>query len=158
LSPTEMAQQRKSHTATLLTDGRVLIAGGENVSGGVVLATAELYDPVSRTFSATGSMNFTRKFHTATLFTGGPMVGEVLIAGGEDGSGNPVGTAEVYHPSTGTFSNTGSLTFAREKHAAVLLQNNDVFVVGGLGGGGIAEIYDPNQGAFQQVFGFTDSG
>ena len=69
-----MATARCLHTATLLPNGKVLVAGG--VDG--VLSSAELYDPASGTWSATGSMGTARDYHTATLLPNG----QVLVAGG----------------------------------------------------------------------------
>jgi hypothetical protein len=89
-----MHQERSGHTATLLRDGTVLIAGGGNV-----LTTAEIYDPVTETFAMTGSMHWPRFDHSATLlFNGG-----VLIAGGDDPNLNANRTAELYSPGTHTF-------------------------------------------------------
>src|SRR5436190_22150114 len=68
-------------TATLLTSGKVLVAGGGT-------ANAELFDPATKTFSQTGSMEASRTYHTATLLNNG----KVLIVGGSDGNGNPVAT------------------------------------------------------------------
>jgi Kelch motif len=87
-------------TATLLPDGRVLVAGGTGDSE--VGATAEIYDPKTGTFSPTGSMTAARISHTATLLADG----RVLVAGGSDEYGL-VAPAEVYDPQTGTFSPTG---------------------------------------------------
>lgn len=72
-----MAEARTNHTATLLTNGKVLVAGGSD-SGGSSLSSAELYDPSAGTFSTTGSMATARQSHTATLLPNG----KVLIAGG----------------------------------------------------------------------------
>ena len=97
---------RVDHTATLLPNGKVLVAGG--YSGGS-LASAELYDPASGTWTATGSLGTARYFHTATLLPNG----KVLVAGG---FGNGVGflaSAELYDPASGTWTATGSLNTAR---------------------------------------------
>jgi hypothetical protein len=86
-----MSSAREWQTATLLSDGRVLITGGFDSPG--YLATAELYDPQSGTFSPTGSMSSARSGATATLLSDG----RVLITGGYGGSG-PLATAEIYTP------------------------------------------------------------
>ena len=96
-----MTTPRYGHTATLLPNGKVLIAGGSSNRP----ASAELFDPVTGTFSATGEMTMGRGFHSATLLPDG----RVLIAGG---SYPAVGTAELYDPSTGTFTPTGNMIAA----------------------------------------------
>ena len=102
-----MEVERAAHTATPLADGRVLVTGGFR-PGEVTLASAELYDPQTRTFSPTGQMTSVRSGHTATLLRNG----RVLIAGGFDDE-DPVRTAELYDPATGSFERTGSLTAPR---------------------------------------------
>lgn len=88
-------------TATRLSDGNVLIVGG--TSG---LKASEIYDPATRTFSATGNLNAVHSYHTTTLLSDG----RVLIAGGQDNTGPQThAVAEIYNPATGTFSLTGSL-------------------------------------------------
>ena len=84
-----MAEARNSHTATLLTDGTVLVAGDGNNS-----PTAEVYDPSAASFTITGSMEFGRAGHTATALTTPAGVYFVLVVGG--GSFNPIATAEIY--------------------------------------------------------------
>jgi galactose oxidase-like protein len=79
-----LATARFIHTVTLLTNGKVLVAGGLDASNGY-LASAELYDPASGTWTATGSLGTARAFHTATLLTNG----KVLVAGGVDVSSFP---------------------------------------------------------------------
>lgn len=118
-----MAEARAGHTATLLPNGRVLIAGGlpEHIDSGGILATAELYDPFTRTFSPTGTMSTVRSSHTATLLSDGT----VLVAGGD------VPTAEIYSPTTGTFVLTGGMEVARAGHTATLLQDGRVLFAGG---------------------------
>jgi N-acetylneuraminic acid mutarotase len=108
-------------TATLLKDGEVLIAGGVNPSSSSALASAELYNPATRTFSPTGSMTTGREYQTATLLPDG----EVLIAGGEN-NGTVLSSAELYNPATGTFTATGSMPFGGGSHTATLLQNGEV--------------------------------
>jgi N-acetylneuraminic acid mutarotase len=152
-------QPRTDHTATLLGDGRVLVAGGGGSAtpdsySFFTLATAELYDPGSGSWTATGSMTGGRVLHTATLLPDG----KVLVAGGADGltetSVNALASAELYDPSTGSWSATGNMTQARARHTATLLPNGKVLVVGGSGSGSgsdslaSAELYDPVSGTW----------
>jgi WD40 repeat protein len=115
------------HTATLLVDGRVLIAGGDDAGGND--ATAELYDPKTGKFSRTGSMSGPRSRATATLLSDG----RVLIVGGWGTSG-PVASAELYDPATGMFTATGSMSVARIYHTATLLPDGHVLIAGGYDG------------------------
>jgi N-acetylneuraminic acid mutarotase len=127
------------HTATLLPDGKVLVAGGSGTPF-AFLQSAELYDPASGTWSPTGSMLAAHEFHTATLLRNG----SVLLVGGQ--------TAELYDPASGTWSPTGNPTIPRSSHTATLLADGRVLVVGGeeashaaLPG---AELYDPSSGTW----------
>jgi len=86
-----MTVARDNHTATMLSNGKVLIAGGDDGNGDT-LASAELYDPSAGTFTATGSMVAARELQTAMLLSNG----RVLIAGGDDGNGNALESAELY--------------------------------------------------------------
>ena len=136
-----MSVTRVSHTATLLTNGKVLVTGGHD-------ASAELYDPTPGTFAATaGSMSVGRNSHTATLLASG----KVLIAGGQSVSG-ALATAELYDPNSGTFTaTTGTMTEARMLHTATLLANGKVLIAGGQNASGAlatAELYDPATGKF----------
>ena len=119
----QMHAARTGQTATLLPDGRVLVAGGGT-------ATAELYDPSTGKFAATGSMVQARVSQTATLLSSG----KVLVAGGIGPPGPTVlAEAELYDPATGSFKQTlGNLTTARQWHAANLLQDGKVLVFLGL--------------------------
>jgi len=140
---------RYDQTATLLQNGKVLIAGGLG-NNGKVLNTAELYDPQTGTFSATGSMNAARILHTATLLPNG----EVLVTGGlyyDSFTFQEWSTAELYDPTTGTFSYTGNMSTPRTSHSATLLKNGQVLIVGGNANAtdlSSAELYDPTSGAF----------
>jgi Galactose oxidase, central domain/Kelch motif len=133
---------RYYHTATLLPNGKVLVAGGNgSIGSGGILASAELYDPSTSTWRPTAPLGTRREFHTATLLPNG----EVLVAGG-NGPGF-LNSAELYDPTSGTWSPTGSLITARYFHTATLLPNGKVLVAGGNGPSGIlnsAELYDPS--------------
>ena len=139
-----MTEARTQHTATLLLNGKVLVAGGR-IGPDMVGATtsAELYDPGTGTWSATGSMQGARDSHTATLLQNGT----VLVAGG--GGRNELATAELYDPSSGTWTAAGgSQLAAGTGHTATLLLNGKVLVVGGLGNPTRAELYDPASGTW----------
>ncbi|MBX0328115.1 hypothetical protein K2Z83_10540 [Oscillochloris sp. ZM17-4] len=139
-----LASARTDHTATLLASGQVLVVGGSGSSG--YLSSAELYDPATGNWSATGSLATARRRHTATLLASG----QVLVVGGSDGSGY-LSSAEVYDPTTGSWSDVGSLSTARQYHTATLLLDGTVLVVGGSDGSGYlssAERYDPATGSW----------
>lgn len=127
---------RAFHTATLLANGKVLVAGGGYPTGG---NTAEVFDPATGLFTSTGTMSVARSNHTATLLANG----KVLIAGG--------GTADLYDPATGLFTPTGPMTVSRSSHTATLLPDGTVLIAGGLDNGSesaTTEIYDPTTGSF----------
>ncbi len=141
---------RQSAAAVTLLDGRVLVAGGKGTSS-TILKTAEIYDPVAGTWATTGSMATARNGLVATLLYNG----KVLVAGGTD-IGKPVDplkTAELFDPSTGTWTPTGSMTTGRAFATATLLPNGKVLVAGGVisSDGTLAksaELYDPATGTW----------
>lgn len=156
-----MTIRRWSHTATTLADGRVLVTGGRTGStaaNGIVLATAEIYDPVTNEWTETaGPMSVARRSHTATLLPGG----KVLIAGGGNGvsttTSQPIQSAELFDPATGLFTVVGNMLDRRSAHSAILLDDGTVLITGGSNGTGTlfpttsAEIYNPADNTFTAV-------
>ena len=142
--PANLSTVREDHTATLLADGQVLVVGGSNQSNDPVLSSAELYDPVTKQWTPTGSLHDARGVHTATLLPGS----RVLVAGGynDAGGSKALSSAEVYDPATGLWSLTGSLNAARGSHTATALLDHRVLVAGGFalpdGRLSSAELYD----------------
>ena len=140
---------RSLHTATLLPDGRVLVAGGRGPGLGS-LNSAELYDGVGGKWSVTGSLVKPRVMHTATLLPNG----KVLVVGGDTSAAPPDfgrgNTAELYDPATGTWTLTGSMGTTRSWHTATLLQDGRVLVAGGFNSDNVktAELYDPATGTW----------
>jgi hypothetical protein len=139
-----MNTERAAHTATLLLDGKVLIAGGfrEEGTSELAIASAEIFDPATNSFTPTGDMNEPRDGHTATLLPNG----QVLIVGGWNQAGRS-STAELYDPKTGTFEFTGSMLAPRQGFTATLLKNGQVLIAGGDFARNSpqlsAELYDP---------------
>jgi hypothetical protein len=155
-----MVQAQGGATITRLADGRVLFAGGTQASdsGGKIvltrLATAELYDPATGKFSATGSLTRPRADHTATLLDSG----EVLVAGGDGDSSAEDNTAELYDPATGSFKRTGDMTMGRAMAKAIALTDGRVLVLGYFSGTTVtksAELYDPKSGTFSPTGSMT---
>ena len=129
--------------ATLLRDGKVLIAGG----GQAGFRNAELYDPITGTWSVTGSLNVPRYAHQATQLQDG----RVMVTGGLSDDDNPVAisSAELYNPDTGTWSITGNLAVARYDAEVTLLKSGKVLIAGGEDGHSgfnSSELYDPATG------------
>ncbi len=145
-SPPSMNTARSEYTATLLRDGRVLVAGG------VHLSSADIFNPVTDTWTPTGSMRADRYGHSATLLPSG----QVLVAGGLTYSSYhpsrpdaPYSNliAELYDPTTGAWTPTGSMSAQRTNPTATLLPNGLVLVAGG--GDWSAELYDPATGTWR---------
>ncbi len=165
-----LVKARIGHTATLLPDGTVLITGGlaspdlgpnpGDSVGPVILASAELYDPGSFSWIPIGEMGDARRGHTATLLPDG----KVLVTGGfgiltMDPSA--LGSAELYDPSSGSWTASRPMNHARYGHTATLLPDGRVLVTGGYPGGGdpltSAELYDPSSGSWTDT-GVMDGG
>lgn len=146
-----MKVSRWQLTLTTLQNGKILAVGGstrDDPSG--LTATAELYDPATRSWTLTGSMSVRRSGHAATLLNNG----QILITGGTYTSGPWADTAELYDPTTGTFSLTGAMARGRAQHTATLLLDGRVLVAGSACEGFVcgtsprAELYDPATGTF----------
>lgn len=135
--------ERQGHTATVLQDGRVLLAGGETALG--LTDQSEFYDPATQTLSLGPLALAPRADHTATWLADG----RVLVIGGRDTNG-PLGSTEIYDPAApavSAFSAGPDLNLARSGQSATLLQDGTVLVAGG-DSAGTAEIYDPGTGQF----------
>jgi len=130
-----MVTPRTDAKLALLRDGRVLMAGGKPPTDiNTTLPAAELFDPATGTFSATGSMATSRSRHSMTTLADG----RVLVAGGEtaDGdAGQELDTAEIYHPSDGTFAPAGSAPQIKRLNLSVLLPDGRVVLIGQRDGG-----------------------
>jgi hypothetical protein len=144
---------RLAATATLLVSGKVLIAGGFDVNAlNSNLFSTELYDPATNSFAFGPAMNVARDDSTATLLASG----KVLIAGGDDNSGNSLSSTELYDPVTNSFAaaaNTATMNTARDGTIATLLPSGKVLIVGGFNTSGgsylsSTELYDPVTSSF----------
>jgi N-acetylneuraminic acid mutarotase len=149
-----MTTPRYSHTATLLLDGRVLVAGGHN--GNQVLDSVEIFDPRTETWDSVNNLANKRLDHTATML----LDGKVLICGGTSG-GTSIMSCEMYDPVTGTWTMTGDMVYRRSRHTATMLSDGRVLVASGwstfLTGGDqvitTAEIFNPTNGTWTLTTG-----
>lgn len=145
-----MAAGRSDHAMVQLPSSPLILVAGGTSNGTTVLKTAELYDPVTNTWRATGDMKTARRGHTATVLNNG----KILVVGGNDGT-NTLSTAETYDPTTGVWTNTiGPLAYTHRYHTATLLSDGKVLIAGGtVGPLGTAdakytEVYTPSTGSF----------
>jgi hypothetical protein len=140
----DLGRARYGHTATLLANEKILIAGGgADCTPGTT--SVEVFDPSSGKFSTGVAMHYRRTFHTATQLQDG----RVLVAGGWPSDGGP--TAELYDPASGQFNAPLDMTMSRAEHTATLLANGQVLIAGGYNSDSTlasAEIYDPGSGSF----------
>jgi hypothetical protein len=143
-----------AHTATLLNDGRVLIAGGTHVDG-VARARSELFDPRANRWTRAADMIHARAGHAATLLADG----NVLVTGGQTGlsifDDQVLASAEIYHPKTDSWTAVAPMNAPRRMHSSIRLHDSRVLVVGGANaapGSALpaaeqeqAELYDPQR-------------
>jgi len=137
-----LATKRGSHSTTVLTTGKVLVAGGRYVTSTawIPLSTAELYDPATGTFAATGSMSAQRYEHRSVRLT----TGKVLLLGGENGMGTQTSSTVLYDPALGTFGSPSGMLAQHYTFTATLLNTGKVFIVGG----SASELYDSATNTF----------
>jgi N-acetylneuraminic acid mutarotase len=147
-----MRTARAEFIAVLLPSKKILVAGGctsYNANGCIAVTTAaELYNPATGTWTATGAMRAARMAMTGTVL----MSGKALIAGGQTAASDALGSSELYNPATGTFTLTGRLITPRSGHTATLLTSGFVLMAGGENVNGIsiskAELYNPATGTY----------
>jgi hypothetical protein len=141
----DLLNARSNHTATLLTDGRILIAGGKN--GTTAQAHSEIYTYALGSFESSSNLNTGRYQHTATLLP----TGQLVIIGGKSGTG-AVQRSELYDPTNATLTNSTLMQIARYAHTATLLPNGKILIVGGTADGttpvAASELYDPTTQSF----------
>jgi len=141
-----MTSRRQNHTATLLGNGRVLVAGGYTGVGNA--ATCEVYNPAAGTWSATGSMASVRNSLAAVLLADG----RVLVAGGDNG-GIPgaVSACQLWNPANGQWTATGSMSSARRWHTLTRFNDGSVLAAGGENGSvsvASCDLYSPGAGTW----------
>jgi len=153
-----LAAGRHGHTATLLPDGRILVVGGYGQPGsdGDAIASAEVWDPATSTFSTTGPLSRPRAGQGAALLSDG----RVLIMGGWSGpASSSTDTTEIWDPSTGAFSPGPTMSEPRGGVVAVTLDDGRVLVVGGNEKArASAEVFDPTTFTFTRTGGLPQPG
>lgn len=146
-----MNYARAYHTATLLSDGKVLVAGGATSDVAAALYV-DLFDPDTNTFSSANSLNAARKSHTATLL----LNGNVLVTGGINPDNTYKNSSELYSSGAFNFIDT-PMSSRRAKHTATLLADGKVLVAGGVNGEAVAsaDLYDPSNGTYGAIAATT---
>ena len=151
---------RASHTAQLLEDGRVLVVGGGSANGNPAGGDALVYDPQMNTWTATGPMVNMRINGKSVRLSDGRVlvVGGINLIDSINSVRMPLTSAEIYDPTTNTWAATGSLSQARYGHVLTLLQDGRVLVSGGAHDrdccwtsdsyASLIEIYDPLTGVW----------
>lgn len=144
-----MTEPRAGHTATLLPDGRVLIAGGADLRFAPADGSAEIYDPSSNAFTSTGAMFASLYPNTATLLNSGKVLSTGSLNGEYCGSMVTEPVSELYDPALGTFAPTGSAPTMYCLPTATLLPDGQVLILPGHEGDPpFTEIYNPATGLF----------
>ena len=155
LPDAQTSRQRFGHTLTVLLDGRMLVAGGDD-SKAAPKPSADLYDPHSGTWAPTGPMAALRADHAAALLPDG----RVLVVGGADPSGAMLATAEIFDPATKAWTSAPNMNATRQSASATTLPDGKVLVAGGFGldsggteGGYLssAEVYDPVANTWEAI-------
>ena len=147
-------------TATVLPNGTVLVAGGccTPEAGPDALAAAQIYNPATNSWTATGSMSTGRYYATATLLGNGTVLmvgGDYIVPNMNSGNGSsPLASAEIYNPATGTWQSAGTTATPHVYATASLLPSGQVLVAGGSASGccdGVtgADLYTPSTGTWQ---------
>jgi N-acetylneuraminic acid mutarotase len=144
-----MTEGRYNHRSVLLPSGKVLVvAGGSTVTSGKVVASAELYDPVTNLWSSAGSLAFGRVFHHTVLLPDG----KVFTFGGDGGNNTLLQvSAEAYDPAQNYWTHAGGVATPRHSHTTTILQDGTLLVAGGNYAGTVTESFDPTSGRWSRV-------
>jgi len=128
LQTSSLDQARQRHSATLLPDGRVLVAGGAyDFWGEKATSTCEIYDPITEKWTPAASMTEARSSHIAILLNDG----RVFVTGGYAGSGYALASSEIYDPASNTWTPMASMHIQRYRHTAAVLNDDQIIIVGG---------------------------
>ncbi len=161
-----MNVSRSSHTLTILSDGRIMVAGGYSNTG-AVLQSVEVYDPSSNSWTNLGNILTTpRGGHTATLIPRGANAGNVLICGGQNAAGTVTNACDIFVPGSNSINAGPSMNGARWGHTAATMPNGKVLISGGLNSTNLSlassynisqEIYDPVTNSFTPAASLMES-